>query len=529
MGQFLALLALVAVSHAAHGQVSITIMNGKPEKPVVGLPFTADQSVRNVQHLANGMSITREIKGHIYRSADGVERYDGTIPSTDPASPDPTTQIYVLDRTKRTALLLNSKLKTATVQHLPVDATVTISFLPLQSQVQYRQIKPENVTTTDLGKQTQDMRELVGKRITGTIPAGKLGNDQPLQVVTEVWVAQQEKLIVKEVEQNPLSGERTFELSNIRSEEPDPALFQIPEGYTIKEQAPMPSTMPRPLVNLGTPPGQVQPPAAAAPVQRTKQIEDALNDSDPKIKNSVAYALAVNNDHLADAETLAEEAVQLQEQTASEVVSTEDKAKSFDQMGILGSYWDTVGWVYYRQGKQEKAEAYLRAAWELKPSSELSIHLGLLYEALRRPKDAMAFYRMALSGKNSPAWQDFLQTRLARLGVADAAPLPDEVTTSLLVTGIHLRPGAAEPLVDILLTHDNPPEVLFLIGDPTLDKSLTAAIQSALGKDLPDDGTEKILRRARVSCATGEASTCVLRFLSSQEAKDASSTPEQGN
>jgi tetratricopeptide (TPR) repeat protein len=331
------------------------------------------------------------------------------------------------------------------------------------------------------------------------------------------------------VEQNPLSGERTFELSNIRSEEPDPALFQIPEGYTIKEQAPMPSTMPRPLVNLGTPPGQVQPPAAAAPVQRTKQIEDALNDSDPKIKNSVAYALAVNNDHLADAETLAEEAVQLQEQTASEVVSTEDKAKSFDQMGILGSYWDTVGWVYYRQGKQEKAEAYLRAAWELKPSSELSIHLGLLYEALRRPKDAMAFYRMALSGKNSPAWQDFLQTRLARLGVADAAPLPDEVTTSLLVTGIHLRPGAAEPLVDILLTHDNPPEVLFLIGDPTLDKSLTAAIQSALGKDLPDDGTEKILRRARVSCATGEASTCVLRFLSSQEAKDASSTPEQGN
>jgi hypothetical protein len=89
--------------------------------------------------------------------------------------------------------------------------------------------------------------------MTGTIPAGKVGNGQPILVTTDVWTAPQLKIVVHEVEQNPLYGERIYELSNIRSEEPDPRLFEIPEGYILKEQ---PSLIPSAAAHLGAAPGQ---------------------------------------------------------------------------------------------------------------------------------------------------------------------------------------------------------------------------------------------------------------------------------
>jgi hypothetical protein len=282
----LSLLALLAAIHPAPCQISTSIQVGKPDKPVVGLPFTADQSVHTVTHLANGTLITHQMNGHVYRSAEGVERYDGDMPSTDPAHPDPTTMVLIIDRTRHTSILLNSRLKTAVRQDLPPVATVTVNLLPLQIPPGQRQIKPENLVTTDLGKQTVEFLDIVGKRVSGAIPAGKVGNDQPLPVIADVWYAPSLKLIVKQIDKNPLGGERTFELTNIRSVLPDPQLFQIPDGYTVTDRPPVPTT-----------PAQIQalkesapPSLAATPEQRTRQIEDALNNPDPVVRNTAIAA-----------------------------------------------------------------------------------------------------------------------------------------------------------------------------------------------------------------------------------------------
>lgn len=270
----IASLVLLAVGHAAMGQVSMSIQMNKPQDPVIGLPFSADQSVRTVQHLADGTPLTSELKGHVYRSAAGIERYDGVLVSS---NADAATQIYILDRAKHTAVLLNTKLKTATIEHLPPTASVSIRFLPLRSApIHGAALKPADMVTTDLGTRTQGTMILVGKHVVGTIAAGKVGNDQPLYVTTDVWVYPQLKLLVKEVEQNPLSGERTFELTNIRSEDPDPGLFEIPAGYTIKDMPPMPSRLP----DIASP----RPPAAPEPM--TKEIRDALKIADPGTGNT---------------------------------------------------------------------------------------------------------------------------------------------------------------------------------------------------------------------------------------------------
>ena len=521
LGRVLSLVALAIFSHAAFGQATMSITPGKAEKSVIGLPFIADQSVHLVQHYANGMALTHEVSGHVYRSADGVERFDGSFPSTDPAHPEPVEMALIVDRNKHIIISMNSKLKTATITHLPDVATVSIRFFALPNATVAGSTKatsPENPTTSDLGHRTQGMMELVGKRVTATIPAGKIGNEQPIVVTSDVWIYPQLKLLVKEVEQNPLVGERTYELSNIRGEEPDAKLFEVPDGYTVKQQT---SSL---LSSLAAPPV-----VNATPEQRTKQMETALASPSANVKNSAAYALAVNNEHLDEAQKLAEDAVRLQEQTSAEVLPTQDLSKANAQMIAVSGYWDTLGWVYYRQGKLDQAEAYIRAAWDLKPYFEISEHLGLLYEAMHRPKDAIAFYRMAINPKNSASLKDLLKTHLANLGVSEAEPLASDVTTPLPSLTLHHAPSDAAPLVEILLTHGNPPAVTLLEGDPAIEKPLSKAIQSALANFLPDSGPEKILRRARVSCSNDETPLCALHFLSAQEIHDAispSSTPK---
>jgi len=565
-GPSLALLALAIAGSGALAQVSMTIQVGKQETAVIGVPYIADQTVQTVQHLANGMALTHQVTGHVYRSADGLERAEGTFPSTDPAQPGPVTLVCLLDPAKHTATMLNSKLKTATVTPLPDKATVTFTFLPLpKADASAQAAKVEDVTTTDLGKRTQNMMDLVGKRVTGTIPAGRIGNAQPLTVTSEVWVAPQLKLVVKQVEENPVTGERTFELTNIRNEEPDPALFKIPDGYTIKQRAlppgtpapspppvsssstssaaPAPSPAPaQPIARAPSPPPIAPAPAPASaprgpaqsaaressptppsaeqfvpPKPGARQIKDALNSSDPGLKNDVAYALALNRDHFPEAQLLVEQALPIKEQQVADAVSATDPAQAFDQMVVLSRFWDTTGYVYYRSGKPAKAEPYLRAAWELNPNGLFALHLGLDYESQHKIMQALNTYRMGLGAKPSPDIQGALQTCLTRLGSSGAPPLPVDITTPLPTFSLPPIRGDQEPLVDIILSHGHPPAVTLLQGNPAVKNPLTNAIASALSSALPDSGPELVIRQARVVCETGATVSCALHFTNTRE------------
>ena len=90
----------------------------------------------------------------------------------------------------------------------------------------------------DLGARTINGIDAKGRRTTETFPAGSFGNDQPLTVSHEVWMSPELGLPVLQIDDDPRTGVRTTELTEIERGEPDPALFQPPEGYTIKDQYP---------------------------------------------------------------------------------------------------------------------------------------------------------------------------------------------------------------------------------------------------------------------------------------------------
>ena len=126
------------------------------------------------------------------------------------------------------------------------------------------------VTTASLGTQTINGVEAQGTRYTRTIPAGQIGNSKPITIVTERWYSPDLQMVVMSKRTDPMSGDSVTQFTDIQRGEPDPALFQVPSDYTVKEGGPAirirrfkgPGQAPLP-----PPPPDAGPDAAPAPPQ----------------------------------------------------------------------------------------------------------------------------------------------------------------------------------------------------------------------------------------------------------------------
>ena len=88
-----------------------------------------------------------------------------------------------------------------------------------------------------LGNRMIDGVYAEGLGYTTPIPAGALGNDRPLVIAQERWVAPDLALCLLDKRTDPREGETTIRMIDIKRAEPDPGLFQIPANYAIVEES----------------------------------------------------------------------------------------------------------------------------------------------------------------------------------------------------------------------------------------------------------------------------------------------------
>ena len=89
-----------------------------------------------------------------------------------------------------------------------------------------------------LGKQTFDGIRAEGTRTTLTIPESAIGNERPINIVSERWYAPELQTVVMTKHSDPRFGETTYRLTNINRGEPSRTLFEVPADYVIKEDRP---------------------------------------------------------------------------------------------------------------------------------------------------------------------------------------------------------------------------------------------------------------------------------------------------
>lgn len=90
-------------------------------------------------------------------------------------------------------------------------------------------------TTKDLGSKEMDGVKAQGKLRSYEIPAGEIGNRNPIVVSTETWYAPDLQVTLLSKHSDPRKGERTWRLAGLKREEPAASLFSIPSDYTVKD------------------------------------------------------------------------------------------------------------------------------------------------------------------------------------------------------------------------------------------------------------------------------------------------------
>jgi hypothetical protein len=76
---------------------------------------------------------------------------------------------------------------------------------------------------------------VTGIRETTTVNAEVLGNDQPLVSTREFWYSDELQTNLAVTRNDPSEGKQVIQLSEISQTEPDAHLFQVPIGYSVRD------------------------------------------------------------------------------------------------------------------------------------------------------------------------------------------------------------------------------------------------------------------------------------------------------
>jgi hypothetical protein len=192
------------------------------DKLVKDSPFSAEIVMENTRRLFDGSTIKTQNKGAIYRDAAGRTRREQTLETVGGFSLGGEAQklIFITDAADGTQYFIDPNRKTA--RKIPLSGNA-----------------PPPINETDKGKSESLGTKILegvsveGMRTVNEIPAGRIGNEKSLQVVSERWYSRELQTVVMSRQIDPLVGEHIFRLTNVKRVEPARELFVVPSDYRI--------------------------------------------------------------------------------------------------------------------------------------------------------------------------------------------------------------------------------------------------------------------------------------------------------
>lgn len=237
---------------------------------VKGKQYSADAATETVQTLADGNRIVHRTVSKFYRDSEGRTRREETFGNVDPDHPAPhEVKVFIDDPVSRTAYVLDPGSKSAekvlrsqkfldernaqddgtrTMLKIVNDDQEAAQNAPGRVMIKFQDEHSGNPNTLvmqmpdekrdvvkeDLGDRNIEGVDCTGTRQTITIPAGAVGNEKPITIVTETWFAPAIATVVESTTDDPRFGKTTYQLTNVQTTEPDRSLFEPPSDFKIQ-------------------------------------------------------------------------------------------------------------------------------------------------------------------------------------------------------------------------------------------------------------------------------------------------------
>jgi Flp pilus assembly protein TadD len=247
----------------------------------------------------------------------------------------------------------------------------------------------------------------------------------------------------------------------------------------------------------------------------------------PAVLNNIAFDLADSKTELDRAQQYAESAISSTAALRNPNLAHLTLA-DLSETASMAAYWDTLGWVYFNQGKFEQAERFIHAAWSLGEEGEVGDHLGQIAEKRGDKKEAVRLYARALAAPHSiPDTRARLTLLLGGNSQIDA--LVDQAKPELERS--RTFPAGK------LLSEDASADFFFLISPLGTDGSSTRvdAVQFINGSQklrpfaenlrhldfgtmFPDASPVKLVRRGTVTCSASSGE-CTVRLAISDDVR----------
>lgn len=257
------------------------------EKAMKGAPYSAETVVEGSQTLADGNRINKKTTGRVYRDSEGRTRREEevTLSARSPNGPMTAlkTTISIVDPVSGFSYSLDPERKiawrTAVGGANAVLGKLEATMVEGQRKIELEKMAVERRSGAEdepsktaaptpggggrggrvgggspavargtfsgrayaiapdapLEHKTIEGVAVEGRKTTTVIPAGQIGNEQPITITSEEWRSPELNLLILTKHSDPRSGESTYRLVNISRAEPDASLFMVPADYTVRE------------------------------------------------------------------------------------------------------------------------------------------------------------------------------------------------------------------------------------------------------------------------------------------------------
>jgi tetratricopeptide (TPR) repeat protein len=233
--------------------------------------------------------------------------------------------------------------------------------------------------------------------------------------------------------------------------------------------------------------------------------------TDANVLNTGAYALVDHGSStsLPLAERSALKALELLAAESAETTLESVNAGAFRRANLLLATWDTLGWVYFAEGKDALAEEYVRASWRSSAHGEVGLHLGEILEKKGDAVGAMRVYELALSrtgGNGVTPVATELHARvdgLKKKGVAVQDAHPDRSLQDQRTFHVPRPAGAKGSGVFVAQVSAAKTEKMAMMsGDEGLHGLTEALTRLDLRLEVPKESRVLLLRSGVLFCST---------------------------